>query len=329
MLKLVWSQMLPNDARGYGKVAQELGWALEQAGAVILGRQEFGWDYKVVVSTPRAWYHADDKTIQKDLIYHTMYDADLLPEDWVDCYNLAGAVWVPSKWSKGVFQRSGVTRPIIVSGYGVDDEIITYTPPPPSDDRPFIFLSVATSLFDRKGAMTAMQAFRQLDAPNARLVLKFNSGYEVTVKDEPNIKCLVGDFSGWEFINLLQRSHCVVYPSSGEGFGLVPLEAMAVGRPVILTNYSGMTEYIDERYCYPLEIEGVQRAELYNRIYNADGSWAMISVDKLRDAMQHIYDNYEEATEKGRLASEYALSHWTWKQAGKRAYRILEEFRYT
>jgi len=231
---------------------------------------------------------------------------------------------------QGIKKGEIVTRDIFsFVQYGVDEEIINYTPPPPTDDRPFIFLSVATSLFDRKGAMTAMQAFRQLDAPNARLVLKFNSGYEVTVKDEPNIKCLVGDFSGWEFINLLQRSHCVVYPSSGEGFGLVPLEAMAVGRPVILTNYSGMTEYIDERYCYPLEIEGVQRAELYNRIYNADGSWAMISVDKLQDSMQHIYDNYEEATKRGRLASEYALSDWTWKQAGKRAYRILEEFRYT
>ena len=168
-----------------------------------------------------------------------------------------------------------------------------------------------------------------MDAPNAVLVLKFNSGMGVSVKGDDRIRSLVGDYSMVEFVNLIQRSHCVVYPSSGEGFGLVPLEAMAVGRPVILTDYSGMTEYINERYCYPVPIEGVQRSELYNRVYNADGSWAMVDENALRDQMQCVYDDYEGAIEKGKLASEHVLSEWTWRQAGERAYRILENLKYT
>ncbi len=229
-----------------------------------------------------------------------MYDADLLPEPWVKCYNLAGYIWVPSKWCRDVFVRSGVRRPVIVSGYGVDDERYFYSPPPPfkngpdelfemaeaklnepilmpdwmrqqmgeeawqamaarmeamkqpvKKDSPFVFLSIATSLFDRKGPLNAIRAFRELDAPNAKLLLKFNSGMSVTVEGEPNIDCVVGDFSKQEFIELIRRSHCVIYPSSGEGFGLIPLEAMALGRPVIVTDYSGMREYIRRTILLP------------------------------------------------------------------------------
>ncbi len=63
-------------------------------------------------------------------------------------------------------------------------------------------------------------------------------------------------------------------------------------------------------------------------MYDAEGSWAMISDDTLCDLMQRVYDNYEEAMEKGRLASEHVLQEWTWKQAGERAYRLLEQLKY-
>ena len=71
---------MPMDARGYGKVMQEMGWALEDAGATMLQGCEFGWDFKILVSSPKSWYHPDQRTISGDVIYHTMYDADLLPE---------------------------------------------------------------------------------------------------------------------------------------------------------------------------------------------------------------------------------------------------------
>ena len=377
MLRLYWTQLMSFDARGYGKVAQELGWAMQEAGAKMVAPTEFNWDFKILVSTPKSWYHADAVTVADDVVYHTMYDADLLPEPWIDCLNLVGNIWVPSEWSKNVFIRSGVTQPIFVSGYGVDQERMRYTLPPmftgcpdslvhsheergkdvleiqaPAEwlrnnlglgtyeglvdasaetmqssprEKPFVFLSVSTNVFDRKGAMTAIRAFRGLDAPNAILVLKFNTGMSVTVKDDSRIRSLVGDFSTADFINLVQRSNCLLYPSSGEGFGLIPLEAMALGRPVIVTDYSGMTEYVDDQYCYPLPFEGVQRSELYNQAYDADGSWAMISDETLCGLMQHVYDNYEEAVEKGRLASDHVRSVWTWDRAGARALAALED----
>ena len=42
-------------------------------------------------------------------------------------------------------------------------------------------------------------------------------------------------------------------PSRGEGWGRPHVEAMAMGLPVIATNWSGITAYLDEEVGYPIQ----------------------------------------------------------------------------
>lgn len=46
------------------------------------------------------------------------------------------------------------------------------------------------------------------------------------------------------FLARLRMFDMVVQPSAAEGFGLVPLEALSVGTPVLVTNGTGMDEYL-------------------------------------------------------------------------------------
>lgn len=49
-----------------------------------------------------------------------------------------------------------------------------------------------------------------------------------------------------ELLNQLQTSHVFIFPTMGEGFGLVLLEAMAAGLPVITTSNCGGADIVSE-----------------------------------------------------------------------------------
>lgn len=55
---------------------------------------------------------------------------------------------------------------------------------------------------------------------------------------------LRADFGAVAMSSLLTLSHVVCQPSRGEGFGLIPLEALCCGTPVIATNVTGHSEYL-------------------------------------------------------------------------------------
>jgi len=52
----------------------------------------------------------------------------------------------------------------------------------------------------------------------------------------------------------------VVLPTRGEGWGRPQMEAMSMARPLITTNWSGPTAYINADNAYPLSIEGLVAA---------------------------------------------------------------------
>ena len=47
-------------------------------------------------------------------------------------------------------------------------------------------------------------------------------------------------------LNLYKKAKCLVYPSSHEGLGLPPLEAMSLGCPVITSNHEGIIEGVGD-----------------------------------------------------------------------------------
>ena len=49
-----------------------------------------------------------------------------------------------------------------------------------------------------------------------------------------------------ELPNISEVQHLVIYPSFYEGQGLIPLESLASGTPVVIVNQPPLTEMIDE-----------------------------------------------------------------------------------
>jgi glycosyltransferase involved in cell wall biosynthesis len=125
----------------------------------------------------------------------------------------------------------------------------------PADKYLFFFAFDFYSYIDRKNPFAVVAAFKMAfpqGNERAGLIIKAMNGKE----SSENWKRLVNDIGGdkriilinetmdkTKLLGLVSECDCYVSLHRSEGLGLGPMEAMLMGKPVIVTNYSGNTDY--------------------------------------------------------------------------------------
>jgi hypothetical protein len=217
-----------------------------------------GAEYRMYCNLP--WHH-NPKELKGDkpLFVYTMYESTKLPSSWVKFLNNhADIIAVPTEFCKHVFLASGVIKPIGILSLGIDvDTIQPALKMNNTSEYIFIWQGVAYDPKGRKGVDIAVQAFRELKndglLDNAKLILKYLPGEGIAmegIEDAQGIVYLQKELSRQQMIELYKKVDCCINPTRGEGFGLIPLEQMAMGKPVIVTGFS--IPYAKEKYCLPL-----------------------------------------------------------------------------
>ena len=147
---------------------------------------------------------------------------------------------------------SAQTRLDRLPGIGIDLDRFAFTPLP--EAPPFTFIMIGRLLRD-KGVYDYVAAAREVRRvrPEARFLL-------VGALDSNPSSIQAGEVEAWMREGLIdyrgeqadvaphiRESHVLVLPSHGEGFPVTPMEAMATGRPVIVTDVRGCREVVTHR----------------------------------------------------------------------------------
>jgi glycosyltransferase involved in cell wall biosynthesis len=110
-------------------------------------------------------------------------------------------------------------------------------------DGPIVVM--LAKLTPRKGADIAQRALERLRHPGVRLVIAGSDMGSGLVPQLDRTRVLhVGVLEGRDRLDALAAANVVLYPSKHEVFGLVPLEALLSGSPVVVCNDSGAGEII-------------------------------------------------------------------------------------
>ncbi|MFH1085393.1 MAG: glycosyltransferase family 1 protein [Chloroflexota bacterium] len=148
------------------------------------------------------------------------------------------------------------------------------------------FLLFVSTIEPRKNVPILLRAFRRLlDAyhPDVQLVLAGERGwlFEDVFRLATELKLdrdvlFVGRVSTEELLWLYNLAQALVAPSIYEGFGLTPLEAMACGTPVVVSNVSSLPEVVGDAglLVNPNEPEEVSVA-----------MWRLLSDPELRESL--------------------------------------------
>ncbi len=274
---------------------------------------------------------------------HVVWETTRVPAPFLDHLAAVDEVWTPSAWGRQILIDNGISgESVYVVPEGVDAE--RFRPPPvhPGEDRerPFRFLCVG-KWEARKGIDLLVRAFGEafdrrepaelvlhchnpqvagFSAPAALAALRPPAGARLSLSNP-----LDGD----SLVELYRSCDAFVLATRGEGWGLPVIEAMACAKPVIVTDYSGHREFVNEQNGYLIRVEkmlGVDDAKFFDPALDF-GEWAEPDREHLKALLHHVYENREEARHKGEIGRRQVVDSWTWDHAARKAWDRLTVMR--
>ena len=326
----------PGAPHGYGIIAKRIPDYLDKYadGGIARNLQANvgDWDMVIMISQPIPWVIGCDRP---DIIWHTMFEVTPFPRHWADILNRVRAVWAPSQWVKDELAAIGVSVPIFVVGYGVDCDIFYYAErPEKGPDDTLEFVAWARGIVSRKHVLAAMKAFLAADIPNARLTVKVNADDEVAfnsptitwngdIVSDTRLRIIAEDWSRRQIADWLRSADIGFYLSGGEGFGLMPLEAMATGLPLIAMPNTGMLDFMDASVC--INVSGRKApAHTYIARWGYESSWFVPDHDSVVEAIRWASNNRDKLADIGVRAHARA-SKYTWDSMARDVIANIEK----
>lgn len=318
----------------YGRIAHELATHLQQAGTHV---NRFGDKSPEQVIRPCTGgiflgYPSKFGELEKYFplgsvgprIAITMFESTGLPDEWAENLNDCAAVIVPAHFLVDVFRQNGVEAPIEVVPLGVSEAFMEtvqrrFVP----EDKPFQFLCI-TDRWQRKNWDKVVFAFVNAFGGNQKYQLLLK-GRQLPLKlKNPNIRIIAEDYSDEQMARLYTRCQVMVFPSSGEGFGLPPREFAATGGIALATNWSGTADdiqYWGVPVPYTLAAAWAEKLDWAGIL----GQWAAIDIATLADQMKFIATYYDGYADFGIRAAGFVRSHYRWSAFAQRVQAIWND----
>lgn len=259
-------------------------------------------------------------------IGYTPWESTELPDGWLKKMNECDEVWATSDWVANVYEFAGVKRKIHVYKHGLDHKWI---PKKREASGVIKFLHMGEPAL-RKGGQMAVDAFRAVfgDSEDVHLTIKaYHQHYlrvwkdgDLTTPDKAynNVSIITDQMHFDELLDLYHQHDVLVYPSYGEGFGLIPLQALGTGMPVICTNaWAPYKTFID-----PLAIDGHWNRSIWS-LHPGDVYYP--NYHQLQNIMRNFYEDPQVYQNYFYRMADDVHKAFDWEYLTKEAFRHLDD----
>lgn len=265
-------------------------------------------------------------------ILRTYWELSEAPPAWRGLIDQFDELWVPNSFVEAAFRR-------------IFDKTITVIPVCINVDRIkmyrrehfrlrrdqflFLFSFDYHSGSARKNPLGVLQAFEYAfpdQETKVGLVIKSTGprGFDATAsrflenasKLDTRITVLDEPIGRNEMLSLIDNCDCYISLHRSEGFGLGMAEALALGKPVIATDYSGNHDFINSATGFPVPYS--LRALLPEEYPMSEGqSWAEPDLNAAIKHMQAVFNDPEQRLERAARGQRYIKEHYSEKRVAR------------
>ena len=247
---------------------------------------DIDYDIIIVHSTPDIWTevikNAPNVNLEGKLVIgRTVWEFEKLLSTWVDVINtsIVDIVSVPTEWNKQCFIKNGVIKPIIVEPHVYVDYphkktglkhlltksiMICKNENTIDIENSYKFYCIG-QMIERKGIIETIDAFCNAFTSTDKVVL-FVKTFKLNYSKEEQLKCvdkitkitdkydhapiiyIKNNLNYDEIKSLHDIGDCYFHLTKAEGFCLGAFDAFNNDKKIIITGYSGHTEYLGKDY---------------------------------------------------------------------------------
>ena len=247
------------------------------------------------------------------------WEVDRVPSAWSWAFDVVDEIWTYSTYVADILRRAAPSAPVARVPLPVREPALAGPTPDlglPGQVHLPLPVRLLLSTLQRKNPLGLIEAFKRAFKPGEGpqlLVKSFNGDYkpqrlelvQAAAAEHPDVHVVDRYVSTEDRDALVAGCDCYVSLHRAEGFGLTLAEALARGKPVIATGFSGNTDFMTEENSFLVDYT-LARVGKDGENYPPDGHWADPDLDHAAELMRQVYRDQEGARARARAGGPRA-----------------------
>ena len=271
------------------------------------------------------------------IIGYWAWELPRLPDGWQASMRYLHEIWVPSTFTRDAV-AAATNKPVHVVRH----------PLPPTTASPnmrgkfglpeqaLVVLNVfhLGSAFARKNPLAAVAAFRKAFGERVDRVLAIkliDNGaagarreLNAAIAGAGNIRLIEGMLPEADMAGLMAAADIVISLHRSEGFGLVPAQAMALGKPVIATGWSGNLDFMNKNNSALVSYSLIPVRDPEGAFQGDDQKWADANVDEAAEWLRRLAGDADLRARLGAAAAKDVAAQLSPKHFAKAVAELVE-----